>query len=216
MKRYFSFLIALLVALSSAGLAEPVVVAASPTPECHFEIVLSTDKDQPDYEKLEMKEDSVPKVWIRHRRSGKVLAAVDFPADVNSDLQPLRNHIHADWSESAVAICASERHYSHLLVFALVGSYAEPERFVKVEFPEIGALIKTIVPKFKEFRSRWHTDFQGWPARNLIMFSSGTSAMTLERTNGEIEFRAVYSFTFDIADPSAPILRRMEHMDDRD
>jgi hypothetical protein len=216
MKRSSAILIALLAALIGICSAEPVVVATSPAPERHFELVLSTDKDQPDYEKLEMKEDSFPKVWLRHRASGKVLAAFNFPADVNSDLQPLRDHIHADWSETAVAISASERHYSHLLVFALVGTCAQPERFVKVEFPALGDLIKAVVPKFKEFRSRWHTDFQGWPDRNLIMFSSGTSSMTSERADGQIEFRAVYSFTFDISDPTAPILRRIEPMDAKD
>lgn len=87
---------------------------------------------------------------------------------------------------------------------------------MKVEFPALGDLIKAVVPKFKEFRSRGHTDFQGWPDRNLIMFSSGTSSMTSERADGQIEFRAVYSFTFDISDPTAPILRRIEPMDAKD
>jgi len=202
-----ALLIITLMALASPCHAKPVVVATSPGPERHFELVLSTDKDQPDYAKLEMKEGDFPKVWIRHRSSARVLAEFDFPADVESDLQPLREHIHAEWSPTCVAVIATERHGSRLLIYSLVGSNANPERFVEVKFPNVGELIRQAVPKVKEFRARWHTDFQGWPGKNLVMFSSGCSDRTSESS-------AVYSFTFDVTDPLAPILRRMEHMPD--
>ena len=212
--RTFALIIAAWISLSHLCSANPIVVAISPGPERHFELVLSTDKDQPGYDKLE--NNAVPKVLLRHRLTGKALAEFDFPADPNSDEQPLRDHLSADWSPSGtlVAIKATERHYSHLLVFAFKGTYSNPDSFVKVDFPGVGELIQAAVPKFKEFRSRWHSTLQGWPGPHLVMFSSGSDAITFKRADDDVSFHAVYSFTFDVTDPAAPVLRRMELTDD--
>jgi hypothetical protein len=184
--------------------AGEVSVSISPE-EHHFEVLLTTDNDQPDYVI-----DTVPDVIIRHRASKITLAKLAFTSDVNSDHRPLRDHMTVDWGSDCVAITTTERFYSSLSVFRFVGTYAEPKSFVEVQFPDIGKIIQTTVPKFKEFRSRWHEHFRGWPGRNLVMFSSGSTAMTEPRSDGDTTFPASFSFTFDITDPLAPVLRRME------
>ena len=199
-----AFLLALAICSTHSLVAGEVSISLSPE-DHHFEVLLTSDNDQPDYVV-----DTVPDIVIRHRASKITLAKLAFTSDVNSDQRPLRDHITVDWGSDSVAITTTERFYSALSVFRFVGTYTEPKSFIEVHFPDIGKIIQTTVPKFKEFRSRWHEHFQGWPGRNLVMFSSGGSAITEPRSDGDITFPARFSFTFDISDPLAPVLRRME------
>ncbi|MDB6139914.1 MAG: hypothetical protein JWO94_2986 [Verrucomicrobiaceae bacterium] len=197
-------LIAFLFSIALPILAGEVVVSVSPYPH-HFEVVLTTDRDQPEYIL-----DTVPDIVIRHRGSKFTLATLPYTSDVNSDKQTFRDHTTVNWGDNDVAITTDERYYSALSVFRFVGTYASPKRFDRVQFPNIVEIIKATIPKLKEFRSRWHEHFQGWPGDKLVMFSAGSSAITEPRADGDVAFPARFSFTFDISDPAAPVLRRME------
>ena len=107
---FFSFLV-------SAD-ADPILLGSSPGPEHHFEVLLSTDKDRPEYENLEFKDDSYPMIIVRATATKDILVQFPFPADPYSDMMRLRNHISLDWSSSGVhlAVTARERFYSHLLI----------------------------------------------------------------------------------------------------
>ena len=89
-------------------------------------------------------------------------------------------------------------------------------RLKQFTLPDTGAVIQAMIPRFKEFRSRWHTHFQGWPGRNTIQFSAGTEALIEPRSDGNPGFWGVYSFTVDISDPRTPAIKRIEQVDEED
>ena len=194
--------------------AEPVIVPNAASPDGAFTIRLTHDRaketDPPD--------DSAPDVQIVAAASNKVLATFPFAADPNSDLQPLRTKVRAHWNAdgTAVALSFSERFYTHLLVYRLQGTIAAPEAFAAVTLPATAPVIQAMIPRFKEFRSRWHSHFQGWPGRNTIQFSAGTGALITPFADGDPNLMAVYSFTVDITDPKTPIIKRVERVNEDD
>jgi hypothetical protein len=194
--------------------AEPVIVPNAASPDGTFSIRLTHDRAT----ETDPLEDDAPDVQIIAKGSNKVLVAFPFAADPNSDMQPLRTKIRANWNAdgTAVALTFSERFYTHLLVYRLQGTFAEPETFVPVTLPDTVPVVKAMIPRFKEFRSRWHSNFQGWPGRNTIQFSAGTGALIIPIGDGEPNIMAVYSFTVDIADPKTPIVKRVERIEEDD
>jgi hypothetical protein len=194
--------------------AEPVVIPNAASPDGAFSIRLAHDRaketDPPD--------DSAPDVQIVATASNKVLVAFPFAADPNSDLQPLRSKVRAQWNADGTTVALSffERFYTHLLVYRLQGTPAEPEAFVPITLPDTVPVIQAMIPRFKEFRSRWHCHFQGWPGRNTIQFSAGTGALITPIGDGDPSVVAVYSFTVDITDPKTPIIKRVELINEDD
>lgn len=194
--------------------AEPVIVPNAASPDGTYSIRLTHDRAK----ETDPIDDNPPDVQIVTSAGNKVLASFTFPADPNSDLQPLRTKIRAHWNSdgSAVALSFSERFYTHLLVYRLQGTFAEPEAFEAITLPETGAVIQAMIPRFKEFRSRWHCHFQGWPGRNTIQFSAGTSAIVTPIGDSNVTVMAVYSFTVDITDPKTPVIKRIEPVNEED
>ena len=194
--------------------AEPVAVPNTASPDGTFTIRLTHDRAK----ETDAPDDSAPDVQIVAAASNKVLVAFTFPADPNSDLQPLRTKVRAHWNAegTAVALSFSERFYTHLVVYRLQGTLAAPESFVAVTLPDTGAVIQAMIPGFKEFRSRWHSHFQGWPGRNTIQFSAGTGALIKPLADDDPNFWAVYSFTVDITDPKTPVIKRIERVNEDD
>jgi len=194
--------------------AEPVVVPNGVSPDGTFTVRLTHDRlkeTDPPFE-------DYPHVQIVATATNKILATFDFAADPESDAQPLRTKIRAYWSGAgtAVALSFSERFYTHLIVYRLQGTFAAPESFVPVTLPATGPIIQAMIPRFKEFRSRWHSHFQGWPGRNTIQFSAGTGALIEPLAGGDPNIMAVYSFTVDITDPKTPIIKRVERVSEDD
>ena len=189
---------------------DPVIVPNATSPDGAFAIRLTHDRVKESSEPIF----SVPDVEIVATGSNKILASFDYAADPNSDHQPLRIKIRAHWNAdgSAVALSFSERIYTHLLFFCLQGTFAEPEAFVAVTLPDTVPVIQAMIPRFKEFRSRWHSHFQGWPSRNTIQFSAGTGALITPLADEGPDFMAVYSFTVDIADFKTPVIKRVERI----
>ncbi|WP_146848762.1 hypothetical protein [Brevifollis gellanilyticus] len=136
-----------------------VEVPRSESPNGDFVVMMETDKDQPGYEL-----DSAPKMWIEHRKQKKRLVDFSFGADPSSDTQPLRTHTKVLWNTAgdAVAIQFQERHYSHLSVYRLKGDLSDPESFLACPLPVDGEIIQKLVPRFKEFRSRWFQHPDAW------------------------------------------------------
>lgn len=194
--------------------AEPVIIPNAASPDGTFTIRLTHDRSK-DTDPLD---DDAPDVQIVATGSNKLLVAFPFAADPNSDMQPLRTKVRANWNAegTAVALSFSERFYTHLLVYRLQGTFAAPEAFVPVTLPDTVPVIQAMIPRFKEFRSRWHSNFQGWPGRNTIQFSAGTGALITPVGDGDPSFMAVYSFTVDITDPKTPIVRRVERINEDD
>ena len=190
--------------------AEPVIIPNAASPDGTFSIRLTHDRSK----ETDPLDDDAPDVQIIATVSNKVLLAFPFAADPNSDMQPLHTKIRASWNAdgTAVALSFSERFCTHLLVYRLQGTFAAPEAFVPVTLPDTVPVIRAMIPRFKEFRSRWHSNFQGWPSRNTIQFSAGTGALIIPVGDGDPNFMAVYSFTVDISDPKAPIVRRVERV----
>jgi hypothetical protein len=188
--------------------AEPVIVPNAASPDGAFSIRLTHDRAK----ETDPPADDAPNVEILATASNKVLVAFPFAADPNSDLQPLRTKIRAHWNADGTAVALSffERFYTHLLVYRLQGTLAAPEAFVAVTLPDMAPVIQAMIPRFKEFRSRWHSHFQGWPGRNTIQFSAGTGALITPLADGDPNVMAVYSFTVDITDPKTPIIKRVE------
>jgi hypothetical protein len=194
--------------------AEPVVITNAASPDGTFTVRLTSDRSK----ETDPPSDSVPDVQIVAAASNKVLVSFPYAADPNSDLQPLRTHIRAHWNGdgSAVALSFSERFYTHLIVYRLQGTSAAPESFEAVTLPDTAPVIMAMIPRFKEFRSRWHSNFQGWPGRNTIQFSAGTGALVTPLADGNPCFMAVYSFTVDITDSKTPVIRRVERVNEED
>ena len=206
--------IAFLACASCLHAGEPVTVPNTTSPDGRFAIRLTHDRA----DETSPAFDDYPDVQIVAVASNKVLATFDFAADPESDAQPLRTKIRAHWNgeSTAVALSFSERFYTHLLVFGLQGTLAEPESFQPVTLPDTAPVIQAMIPRFKEFRSRWHSHFQGWPGRNTIQFSAGTGALIKSIGDGDPNMMAVYSFMVDITDPKTPIIKRVERVDDDD
>ncbi len=202
-------LILVLSALQGSG--APVVVSTSPGDSGSFEVVLSTDKDQPDWEKLEFKEGSLPKIWIRQKSTGKILSEVDYPGDANSDPQPLKGKLRVHWSPSntRVAIEASQKG-TYLLVFDLKGSLEEPSGFQQISFPAIP--MSSLVPKYKEPQTLGYHDFEAWQGDNLIVTHFGGVARTEPRGDAATYVFA-YSVTHDLTCPEAPVIKRLEQIE---
>jgi len=194
--------------------AEPVIIPNAASPNSTFTVRLTHDRAK----ETDPPSDSVPDVQIVATASNKVLVTFRYAADPNSDLQPLRTNIRAHWNGdgTAVALSFSERFYTHLLVYRLQGTFAAPESFVAVTLPDTAPVIKAMIPRFKEFRSRWHSHFQGWLGRNTIQFSAGTGALITPLADGDPNFMAVYSFTVDITDPKTPVIKRVERVNEDD
>ena len=194
--------------------AEPVAVPNAASPEGAFSIRLTYDRAK----EADPTDDSAPDVQIVATATNKVLVAFPFAADPNSDMQPLRTKIRAHWNAdgTAVALSFSERFYTHLLVYRLQGTLEVPEAFVPIILPDTVPVIQAMIPRFKEFRSRWHSNFQGWPGRNMIQFSAGTGALITPLGDSDPNFMAVYSFTVDISDPKTPIIKRVECVNEDD
>lgn len=190
------------------------IVPNASSPDGVFIVRLSHDRSK----ETDPPDDSVPDVQIVASSNQKILATFQFPADPISDIQPLRTKIEAHWNPdgSIVALSFSERFYTYLLVYRLVGTLAQPESFVEVSLPNTGAIIQSMVPRFKEFKPRWHQHFQGWSGRNTIQFSAGTTAIIEADKDESPGFWAVYSFTVDISDPKTPMVRRVELVNEDD
>ena len=192
--------------------AEPVIIQNAASPDGTFTIRLTHDRAK----ETDPVNDDAPDVQIVATGNSKVLVAFPFAADPNSDMQPLRSKVRANWNAdgTAVALSFSERFYTHLLVYRLQGTFAAPEAFVPITLPDTVPVIRAMIPSFKEFRSRWHSNFQGWPGRNTILFSAGTGALITPVGDGDPNFMAVYSFTVDITDPRTPIVKRVERINE--
>lgn len=208
-----TFALALAFVLCSQA-AEPVVVPNADSPDGTFVIRLTHDRAQESDPPFE----SAPDVQIFATSSKQVLVTFPFAADPDSDMQPLRTKIRAYWNPegSTVALSFYERHHTHLLVYRLQGTFAVPESFVKVTLPETAPVIQAMIPRFKEFRSRWHVHFQGWPGRNTLQFSAGTGALIEPIKDEDPNFSAVYSFSVDISNPKTPVIKRVELVSEDD
>ena len=190
--------------------AEPVIIPNAASPDGTFSIRLTHDRAK----ESDPVVDDAPNVQIVATSNNKVLVTFPFAGDPNSDMQPLRTKVRANWNAdgTAVALSFSERFYTHLLVYRLQGTFAAPEAFVPVTLPDTGPVIRAMIPRFKEFRSRWHCNFQGWPGRNTIQFSAGAGALINPVGDDDPNVMAVYSFTVDITDPKTPIVGRVERV----
>lgn len=203
--------IALLIVPSVA--AAQISVPRSESPEGHFVVMIETDKDQAGYEM-----DSAPKMWIEDVKSKRKLIEFTFGADPSSDAQPLRSHTKVLWNAGgdAVAIQFQERHYSHLSVYRLKGSLAVPESFVACQLPDDGEIIRKLVPRFKEFRSRWFQHPDAWIDGHTLLFTAGAGAILEPKAEpsqdgDDVNFMAGYRFYVDYRDPETPIVRRIEY-----
>jgi hypothetical protein len=212
MKRIFHLAVA---ALTTASAHAQIEVPRSESPRSEFVVMIATDKDQKGYEV-----DSAAKMWIEDKRSKKRLVEFDFGADPSSDMQPLRTHTKVLWNGSgeSVAIQFQDRHYSNLSVYRLKGSLAEPESFVACLLPEDGEIIQRLVPRFKEFRSRWFQHPDAWIDQHTLLFTAGAGAIMKpkqENSGEDVTFMAGYRFYVDYSDPDTPIIKRIEYMDDK-
>lgn len=155
--------------------AEPVMIPDATSPNGTFTIRLTHDRAK----ETDPVHDEVPGVQIVATASKQVLVTFPFAADPNSDMQPLRTKVQVYWNPdgNAVAISFSERNYTHLLVFRLKGTLAKPESFIAAAMPKTEAIIQSMIPRFKEFRSHWHSQFQEWINPSTLRYTDGTSAL---------------------------------------
>jgi hypothetical protein len=184
----------------------PVPVSASPEPEARFEVVVSTDKDQADWNQLGFKGDSFPKILVRQRATGKLLAAIDYPCDANSDAKPIREHIKAAWTPGGdlVALTVTKRFYSQVIVFAFEETPDQTIACKEVKLPAFP--IEAVIPGFREFRPRSHESVKGWSDEGHLRISRSVSANTLPTDSGKVVYSAIYSFTYDLSNPRIPVL----------
>lgn len=201
---------ALILFAVNARATDPVVVPHASSPDGAFLIRLTHDRIEGPYDPFF----SVPNVEILSAQSKKILASFVYPTDVESDAQPLRWKIRAHWNDdcSAVALSFSERFLTDLVVYRLKGPSSEPEAFIAVTLPDTRPIIQAMIPRFSEFRSRWHHHIQGWSSRYTIQFSAGTGALITPLADEDPNFMASYSFTVDISDEKTPVINRVEHL----
>jgi len=206
--------LAFLICTECLALEEMVAVPDAGSPDGKFFVRLTYDR----VKETDPIDISAPDVQIVAADSGRILVSFPFAADPVSDAQPLRKKVRANWNldGTAVALSFSERFYTHMLVYRLKGTFAEPESFVPVTLPETAPIIKAMIPRFKEFRSRWDLNFQGWPGRNVIQYSAGTGAIINPASDGNPIFMGVYSFSVDISDLEKPIISRVEKVREED
>jgi hypothetical protein len=201
-----TFSLLLLTALVIPCKGAPVPVSASPEPEARFEVAVSTDKDQADWNQLEFKGDSFPKILVRERATGKLLAAIDYSCDAHSDARPIRENIKATWTPKGdrVALTVSERFYSHVIVFVIEETPQGGIACKQVKLPAFP--IEAVIPGFKEFRPRSHESVIGWADEGHLRISRSVSADTLPTKSGKVVYSAIYTFTYDFSNPRVPIL----------
>jgi hypothetical protein len=188
-------------------------VPRSESPSGHFVVMMETDKDQVGYDL-----DSTPIMWIADKKQKKRLVEFTFGADPSSDAQLLRNNTKVLWNTDgdAVAIQFQERHYSHLSVYRLKGSLTEPEAFLSCPLPPDNEIIQKMVPRFKEFRSRWFQHPDAWIDGHTLLFTAGAGAILKPKAQpskdgDDINFMAGYRFYVDYRDPGTPIIKRIEY-----
>ena len=188
-------------------------VPRSESPDGHFVLMIETDKDQAGYEM-----DSSPTMWIEDKKQKKRLVEFSFGADPSSDAQPLRNNTKVLWNAEgdAVAIQFQERHYSHLSVYRLKGSLDVPEAFIPCAIPPDSEIIQKMVPRFKEFRSRWFQHPDAWIDGHTLLYTAGAGAILNPKEHpskdgDDINFMAGYRFFVDYRDPETPIIKRIEY-----
>lgn len=182
------------------------------SPQGHFAVRLTCDR----VSESEFLTEESPAVQIVSTASNRVLVQFPYAGDPDDDAQPLRKHIRVHWNAdgTAVALSFHNRFYTQMLVYQLKGSLAEPESFMPVTLPDTVPVVKAMIPRFKEFRSRWHVGFQGWPGNHMIQFSAGTGALLKVLGDEDPNFMARYSFTVDIRDPKTPVIKRVERLEE--
>lgn len=202
----------LLTSLLAGTASAQIAVPRSESPTGQFVIMIETDKDQAGYEM-----DTSPKMWIEEVKTKKKLVEFIFGADPSSDAQPLRNHTSVLWNGDgdAVAIQFQDRHYSSISVYRLKGSLAAPASFGACPLPQDGEIIQKLVPRFKEFRSRWSQHPDAWINGHTLLFTAGAGAILHPNAdpapNGDdVTFMAHYRFYVNYSDPETPIIMRVE------
>ena len=188
-----------------------VEVPRSSSPNGEFILKMETDTDKQGYEM-----DEAPAMWIEDTRTKKRLAEFHFFADPNSDTSPMRNKVKCLWSPSgaSVAIQCTERFYSHVKVFRLRGSLPESSKFVECPSLPEDEIIRRLIPRFKEFRSRWFQHPEGWIDDTVLIYTSGTSAIVETEEGGDPAFNAAYRFYVDFKVPESPVVKRIEHTEE--
>lgn len=190
-----------------------VEVPRSESPSGQFVLMIETDKDLAGYEM-----DSAPTMWIEDRKNNRRLVEFSFAADPCSDEQPLRTRTKVLWNaqSDAVAIQFEERFYSYLSVYRLKGSLTSPEAFTPCQLPPDREIIERMVPRFKEFRSRWFQHPDAWIDSHTLLFTAGAGAILNPKAEpsedgDDINFMAACRFYVDYRDPETPVIKRIEY-----
>ena len=176
MHRVVSLIFCIFPLTSQAAPKEPVALESGISPDGRFEVVLESDRDTPSYANYEMKGDTTafPGFLIIERKTGKSLIRIEYPADPETDEQPLRKHTEVKWSPTslAVAINTHERFYSHLSLAAYDSKHS---KFKEIQLPDYKTLTGFPQPDSDQLRPRGFESVLSWNAKGNFVYELGLS-----------------------------------------
>lgn len=159
-------LLSALLAHSTVALADIPAVPNSDSPDGKLHAVMDIDRDP----KIapEWKGDSFPQIEITEKKTGKILASVEYFGAVGDDAQPLRKHVKVSWRQDSKAFTVriDDRFYSWTEVYAM----NKELKFVSVPIPGYKAITGFPKPDVKNLRPRGRAMARGWDERGRLIY----------------------------------------------
>ena len=114
------------------------------------------------------KEGGFPKIEIMEKATGKVVAAIEYFGDPDSDNRRLRDRVTIRWraDSKAFAIAINGRFYSNSRVLAA----NERGVYVEVPFPSYQQMTGFPSPESKDLRPRGRATVEGWDEEGHLIF----------------------------------------------
>jgi len=146
--------------------ADVPAVPESVSPDGKVHAVMDVDRDSTI--SPEWKDESLPKIEITEKATGRVLSSIKYFGAAGDDTRPLREHVRLRWrsDSTAFAITINDRFYSSSQVFAL----SKESKFVEVAFPSYKTMTGFPVPDSKQLRSRIRSSVDGWDLQGQLIY----------------------------------------------
>ena len=180
------------------------VVPNSLSPDGKIHAVMDVDRDP----KIspEWKGDSLPKIEITEKDSGRVLASIGYFGSPGDDARPLRDHVGLSWrpDSKAFGVTIDDRFYSSSVIYVLnaegkfIAAPSLPTDYEKMTgFP---------TPDADDLRPRGRDQVVGWDEQGRLIYSIFRSPLPTFKGKDPLQHRVYLDVT-----PDSVTVVRVEH-----